>query len=91
MDRSAEDFSGSSDDNDDDIQASRHPFTEQLVGPPSAAWGRGQLTTNLDDNRDDDYSLNYGNYGPKAPVIVPGHGSCRSWQCGGSQLARESR
>jgi hypothetical protein len=30
----------------------------------------------FDDNRDDNHSLNYGNYGPAIPVIVPGHGSC---------------
>jgi hypothetical protein len=43
---------------------------------------------NLDDNRDDDYSLNYGNYRPKSLFSCLVTAPARSWQCGdqGSSL-----
>jgi hypothetical protein len=42
------------------------PYRDLRVGNPLVAgWGRS-VDDNLDDNGDDYYSLNYGNYSPKS-------------------------
>ena len=38
---------------------------------------------NLDDDRDDNYPLNYVNYSPKSLLSCLVTAPARSWQCGG--------
>jgi hypothetical protein len=41
------------------------------------------MNWSVDDNRDDNYSLNYGNRSPKSLLSCLVTAPARSWQCGG--------
>jgi hypothetical protein len=56
--------------------------SHRRLGLGSGVRVNGSVVDNL-DNRDDNYSLNYGNYSPKSPLSCLVTAPARSWQCGG--------
>jgi hypothetical protein len=65
-------------DIDDAVAVFTDDIEHDVVGFP----GSWSVDDNLDDNRHDNYSLNYGNYSPKSLLSCPVTAPARSWHVG---------